>query len=308
MLGIKAIAHYVPETKRDNLEQAKGLGRDASFIKEKIGARFLPVLAKELQTSDLAVAAVRRLLRKCRLEVEDLDCLCLCTQTPDLEGLPHTSAIVHSKLACASRCAAFDVSLGCSGYVYGLNILAGFMQKTDLNRGVLITADPYSRIVDPEDANTALLFGDAATATLIEKDGIFALGAATFATDGGRIDVLHKKNGRLHMNGRQVFNFAATEVPRQVAQLLSASSLSKDEIDLFIFHQGSKFIVETLARKMRLPSEKVPIMLNNTGNTVSSSIPLILEKYLNREDCRTLLLSGFGVGLSVASMILWRNE
>jgi len=306
MLGIHSIAHYVPSSKIDNVVQAEKLGKGAEFITEKIGSTYLSIKHENEDTSDLAVKAVQSLLEKNRLSIDEIECICLCTQNPDNEGLPHTSAIVQSKLGSPKNCAAFDISLGCSGYVYGLAAITGFMEKARLKKGVLITVDPYSKIVDTEDPNTSLLFGDAATATLISEEYVFSLGRSLFCTDGARGGALEKKSAKLTMNGRQVFNFAATEVPKQIVQLLDEEGIDKSGIDKFILHQGSKYIVETLTKRLGLPAEKVPIKMETTGNTVSSSIPLILEDVLDYAEDKVVLISGFGVGLSWASMILHR--
>lgn len=308
MTGIVDIASWVPETCIDNLEQAAAFGLEPSFATDRIGAEVLPVIDDATQTSDMAAHAVRALLDKTGLDPQHVQALVLCTQNPDGRGLPHTSAIVQDKAGLPTSVAAFDMSLGCSGYVHGLHVLKGFMQSAGLTQGILVTADPYSRIIDRSDKNTALLFGDAATATLLGPDSRFDIGAAQFATDGHGHEAIINRDGVLGMAGRQVFNFAASKVPPQVDALLASAGLEKDQIDLFLLHQGSRYIVETLAKRMRLDKDKVPVALAKTGNTVSSSIPLILETCLTRQDIRTVLLSGFGVGLSWASTLLKRSQ
>ena len=304
MLGIKLIEHYIPDNGLDNFKQVIELGRDESFITEKIGAHFLPKMDLSEDTADLAFRAAQKLVRNGEVDPLEIDCICVCTQNPHGSGLPHTSAIVQSKLGCGNHCAAFDISLGCSGYVYGLAVITGFMKQAGLKRGILITADPYSKIIDPADENTSLLFGDAATATLIDDDPVLELGASIFCTDGSKGDALKNIDSKLHMNGRQVFNFAATEVPKQINELLVKCKIEKEKVDLFVMHQGSKFIVETITKKMSLPISKVPVAIEKTGNTVSSSIPLILESTIDQREIKSILISGFGVGLSWASMML----
>ena len=308
MIGIKEIAVSIPVEFRDNFEQAKQFGESEQFIRERIGAERLPVMAEGQDTSDLAAGAVQNLLDKAGVQANDVDCLVVCTQNPDGCGLPHSSAIVQDKCGLPKNMAAFDISLGCSGYVYGLFVIKGFMEAAGLKRGVLVTADPYSKILDTDDKNTSLLFGDAATATLVTEEPVFRLGGGTFATDGSGAAHLVNNNGKLHMNGRQVFNFAATRVPEQIRSLLSLHGLGIDDIDLFVLHQGSRYIVDTLAKRLDIPAEKVPMELALTGNTVSSSIPLVLEKYIRNKDKNRVVLSGFGVGLSWGSVILYRNN
>ncbi|MBN9079815.1 MAG: ketoacyl-ACP synthase III [Rhizobiales bacterium] len=306
MIGISEIANFVPRTVRDNLSQAASFGETEDFVRNRIGALKLPSMAAGEETSDLAARAVGALLEISGKAKEAIDCLVVCTQNPDAEGLPHTAAIVQAKCGLPKTIAAFDISLGCSGYVYGLPAVIGFMEATGLSNGILVTADPYSKIVDPADKNTALLFGDAATATLLARNPVFRIGAVLFGTDGSGAQHLQRKNGRLHMNGRQIFNFAALNVPAQIKMLLERERVAVEEVDRWILHQGSRYIVDSLISRMGLRPERVPIRLQTTGNTVSSSIPLILEESLRDAAHRTIVLSGFGVGLSWGSMLLHR--
>jgi 3-oxoacyl-[acyl-carrier-protein] synthase-3 len=176
-----------------------------------------------------------------------------------------------------------------------------------LNNGVLITADPYSKIIDEKDVNTVMLFGDAATATLItDRNPEFTLGQSMYGTIGKGAENLKNIDGILYMNGRKVFNFVATKALKQIVELLEREGLSKDDIDLYGLHQGSRYVVETIAKKMGI-EEKVAFSMKYTGNTVSSSIPLILEKVLEDKNIQTILISGFGVGFSMGAMILNRT-
>jgi 3-oxoacyl-[acyl-carrier-protein] synthase-3 len=214
--------------------------------------------------------------------------------------------MVHGKLGLPEGCAAFDVSLGCSGYVYGLSIIQGFLQSNGYTRGVLVTSDPYSKIVDRADKNTALLFGDAATATLVGPNPVFRAGPFSLGTHGALHEALICRGGVLSMNGREIFNFTATAVPKDLEKLLAAAHIAKESVDCFLFHQGSKYIVETIARRARIPLEKVRLGMETTGNTVSSSIPLLLEREVADDSVSTIVLSGFGVGLSWGSCVLQR--
>lgn len=234
---------------------------------------------------------------------------CLYSE-PGGGGIPHTSAIVHGKLKASATCAAFDISLGCSGYVYGLSIVKSFMEQNGLKHGLFFTCDPYSTIIDPDDKNTVLLFGDAATVTYLTTDALNASRWVPtkflFGTLGSESNALQIQRDRLVMNGRAVYNFSATRVPPQIAELLSAAGLRQQDIDLFIFHQGSKYILDTLQKRMNLTPDKVPTNLALHGNSVSSSIPLLLEDHIGNQDLHAMVLCGFGVGLSWASCLIQR--
>ena len=307
MIGIRSIASYIPEGRVDNIAQAESFGRDAEFVQNKLGTTTLAIKADDEETSDLCVRAVHNLLAKnVDLKLEDVQALVVVTQNGDAEGLPHTSAIVQHKLGLPTHAACFDVSLGCSGYVYGLYVLKGFMQAADLKNAILVTADPYSKIVDRADRMTTLLFGDAATATWMTEDPVWELGPARFGGDGGGAEYLVVKDGHFHMNGRQVFNFASLKIIPHMQEVLDELHLSFDDVDSICLHQGSGAIVDAIAKRLGDNGSKVIKDMFGAGNTVSSSIPMLLEHYAFNNDWRNTLLSGFGVGLSWGSALLVR--
>ena len=311
MISIAAIASYVPALRLSNRDRKAEFGIDDDFIVQKLGVERVSRKAPGEETSDMCVRAFEDLQSSIGRRLESVDCLVVCTQNPDGSGLPHTSAVVHGKLGLPAQCASFDVSLGCSGYVYGLSIMQSFMQQNGFATGLLFTADPYSKIIDSKDKNTALLFGDAATVTLMEataQPGRWQMGPFRFATRGKDGAALQNRAGTLFMNGRAVFNFSATEVPPQVNTLLEDAHLRVEDVDLFLFHQGSRFIVEQLIKRLNLPAVKVPVNLAEQGNTVSSSLPLLLQRHMQDPRLRRVLLSGFGVGLSWASCLLTRTD
>ncbi len=309
MIGIKAIASYVPPNFIDNIEQAQAFGESEDFIKNKIGAMRLPRKEEHQESSDLAVLAVHALFEKCpELEKSAIDAIVVVTQNPDGEGLPHTSAILQNKLGLSVTVAAFDVSLGCSGYVYGLFILKGFLEASGLSNGILVTADPYSKIVASDDRVTSLLFGDAATATWLGKSPLWCLDAVAYGTDGLGADYLKVDQHRLQMNGRQVFNFASLQVAPHIKQFLEHENLPPAAIDLFCLHQGSAAILDGIAKRFGNFAERFVKDMTNTGNTVSSSIPLLLEKRAFHGELNRILISGFGVGFSWATAIISKSH
>ncbi|WP_313290426.1 ketoacyl-ACP synthase III [Stutzerimonas nitrititolerans] len=308
MTGIKAIASFIPDNTLDNLEQGRSFGESEEFIREKIGATRLARMTDGMETSDMAVGAINALFSQTGLKLEQVEALVVVTQNPDGHGLPHTSAIVQSKAGLPTNIAAFDVSLGCSGYVYGLAIIKGLMATTGMKNGILVTADPYSKVIDPKDRVTTLLFGDAATATWIGQDPLYDVVTPVFSTDGSGAEHLKVEEGVLSMNGRQVFNFAATKVPQQIKEYLQQHQLQPQDIDLYCMHQGSASIVSTIARRFNEVADRFVNDMDQTGNAVSSTLPLLLEKRIHDPANGTILLSGFGVGLSWATTLLKRNE
>lgn len=305
MLGIENIASYLPATKVSNLDQKEKFDLEEDFILNKLGVSEHTQKEQNEKASDLCVKAFKNLLKKENVQKEKIDCCVVVTQNPDY-NIPHTSAIVHGKLELSEECACYDIALGCSGYVYALSNILAFMKANNLKNGLLFTADPYSEIINKDDKNTALLFGDGATVTYITQNALITPVDFSFGTDGrGYKELLCDQT--LFMNGRAVFNFAATKIPTHIKNLLAKNKLEDSDIDKYILHQGSKYIVDTIRKRLKVSQEKVPFDMLHYGNTISSSIPLILEKELLEEGDKKYLISGYGVGLSWASAIIQKN-
>lgn len=314
-IGIRHIVEFRPSGRLGNKEIAERFGFDELFLSKKIGIEERPVAGPNEYVSDLCVSAIARLTEASDLAIETVDCIAVVTQTPD-RTMPNVASIVHGKLGLPKSVAAFDINLGCSGFVYGLSVLKGFMAENGLRNSVLLTAEAYSKIMDPEDRNTVPLFGDAATATwLSAEDPIFHLGRGEFGTDGASRDVVHTDAltggaGKLVMDGREIFNFMMREVPGTLDACLEKNGMRRDEVDLWVFHQASRFMLEALVKRLGLDPDRVPIDVAHSGNTVSSTIPFILARRIfeDRQANRpaVVVLCGFGVGLSWGTLVLKR--
>lgn len=304
-INIAAIGSYIPDAVdcRTKLERH---GVEESFIKKKTGFVGNSRMLESESTSDMCVKAFFALEEKYGSLADKVDFVCVCTQNGD-NLLPQVSAEVHGKLGLNQNCAAFDISLGCSGYVYGLSVVKSFMESNGLQCGVLFTADPYSGIIDENDKNTDLLFGDAATATLITEDGDFRIGKFVFDTMGAKSDhLVCPHGGRLHMDGRGIFDFVLRYVPVSIKKCLTLNKYEQEQIDYYVLHQASKFLLQNIARRLKVAVAKVPFVAAEYGNTVSSSVPLALEETLERDDANIIVVSGFGVGLSMATATIER--
>lgn len=315
---IAAISSYLPETVLSNDEIAR-LGPDwtPESIFQKTGIRERRVVAPGEYTSDLAVRAAERLFQS---HPRDVDFLLLCTQSPDYL-LPTTACLVQDRLGLNNACGALDFNLGCSGYIYGLALATGLLHAGLASRLLLLTADTYSRFLDPVDRGTRSIFGDGASATLLTANARQRLHSFVFGTDGSGASHLIARDsglragesaarpasGCLFMNGPEVFNFTIHEVPRLIDTVLSRAGIAHGDVDLFVFHQANAFMLEHLRRKLGIPKEKFELCLELTGNTVSSTIPLALEGALAKGRIwpgARILLAGFGVGLSWAGCVL----
>jgi 3-oxoacyl-[acyl-carrier-protein] synthase III len=268
-------------------------------------------------TGDLCFEATRTLLDRIGWGAASVDALIFVSQTPD-QRLPPTSCTLQARLGLSTHCQAFDVSLGCSGYVYGLWLSAALI-NAGCGRILLLAGDTTSQMLNGQDRGTALLFGDAGTATALErKDGApplhFALGtdgrgAQNLIVRGGGFrersfsdDTLYQAGASyLFMDGSEVFTFTLRAVPKLVREVLAAAGRGVDEIDAFLLHQANRFMLTHLQKKIGIPLDRLPINIDRYGNTSSASIPLLLTTNLASRivsERLRLMLVGFGVGYS----------
>lgn len=326
VLPIEAIEIALPTIKHSAADLAAATGADEDFIRRKVGVESRYILGPRETGVSLSAEACTRLFDKFPTLRDKIDLLVCVTQTPD-QRLPQNSAAIASVLELGNSIASFDISLGCSGFVYALSVVEGFLTVTGLKHAVLVTCDPYSRIIDPRDKATNCVFGDAATATWICQDGAGGRIVSTdFGTDGSAGDAISVPAGgavapfvsvlglaqpepetlRLHMNGRAVFNFVNARIPQSIRICLEKASLKIEDVNWFALHQGSTYMLEVMTKRAGIPPDRVRSNMKFYGNTVSSSVPLIIYdlQEMNNLSGKRVLVSGFGVGLSWATAIL----
>lgn len=318
---IAAVCTCLPTKRFDNLSNL------SAFTEEEIrkvtgmaGVSSRRMAGETVCSSDLCIAAAKRLLERLEWAPESIDAVIMVTQTPDY-FLPSTACVVHHRLKLADHCAAFDVGLGCSGYPYGMWLAALMLQGGGIRRVLLLHGETPTRFSDQSDRSVSLLFGDAGSATALEAtDAAEPTWHYALHSDGGGYNSMIVESGgfrdrfgqdkRKHcvaMNGALIFNFTIKRVPALIEETLKAASIGSDDVDYFIFHQSNQFIMKHLCVKQSLPSEKVPIILRDFGNTGGASIPLTLTHgHLTRPKGRALrlMLLGYGVGLSWGSALV----
>jgi 3-oxoacyl-[acyl-carrier-protein] synthase-3 len=279
--------------------------------------------------SDMAIAAAELLFKEHSVSKDDIDYVLLCTQSPDY-FLPATSCIVQEKLGLPTSVGALDFNQGCSGFVYGLSLAKGLVSSLIAKNVLLITAESYSKYIHPSDKGNRSIFGDAASAILISSIGNFRIENFVLGTDGRGAANLIVKNGAgrfpcktgvvnfdengsvvsddyLYMRGSEIFNFTMEAVPSLVYETLEKNKISLDAINYFIFHQANSLMLEHLRKKIGIPRERFIIDMENFGNTVSSTIPIALNRLLKSRDLdhgTRILLVGFGVGYSWGGTML----
>lgn len=327
---ISAISYYLPENivTNDDINQAHPEW-SIEKIQAKTGIFKRHIAGKDEFASDMAVKAAHQLFTDYDIKPREIDFLLYCTQSPDY-FLPTTACILQERLGLPTTTGALDFNLGCSGYVYGLGLAKGLISSGIARNILLITAETYSKFINEGDKSNKTIFGDAASATLISDRGFCSIENFSLGTDGkGANNLIVKEGGMrfpkktfnksldslgnivspsyLYMNGPEIFSFTSTSIPFLIEDVLKKNNLFKDDIDLFIFHQANRFILEHLRKKIGIHSDNFFTHIDNCGNTVSSTIPIALKEAINTDKIKTgskCLLAGFGVGYSWAGTVL----
>ena len=275
-------------------------------ILDKTGIATRHVAAENETALDLAERAARNLLGEFNLDVNELDFILLCTQSPQYK-LPSSACLLQNRLNAQTGIGAIAFDHGCSGFVYGLSIAKGLIGGGIAKNILLVTSETYTKYIAAEDKTTRTIFGDGAAATLIDECEASKIGAFSFGTDGSGAEKLIVRDGRLFMDGPDIFNFTLDIVPKTMDDVLAKNGLSRDDIDLYVFHQANKFMLDTIRKVNGLPRDKFYVNLENTGNTVSSTIPIALKQLEvagRLKHGMRVMLMGFGVGLSWGATII----
>ncbi len=280
--------------------------------------------ANDNQTaSDLGFAAAENLINKLSINRDEIDGLVFVSQSHDYKR-PATACVLHKRLNLATNCVAFDVNLGCSGFVYGIQIMTSLMKSSNMRKALVIVAETSTKVMWPNDKSLAMLFGDSGSAVLLENDSceesikgaLFTKGegfkSIIIPAGGFRMPEADKEpfigsDGNEHMmyyqymNGLDIMQFSISEVPNSIKQFILKYDIDLEKFDIFALHQANAFIIKQLIKRFKLPKEKVPIVLNEFGNIGGVSIPLVLCNELSKiNDDRKIKVfgCGFGIGLS----------
>lgn len=327
MAFIKAISYYLPDEIVTNDYLSSELG-EIDTLAKTAGVNTRRIAAKEETAGDMAVKAAQKLFVENDVRRESVDFLLFCTQSPDY-FMPSTSCVIQDRLGLSTSVGAFSYDLGCSGYVYGLAIANSFVDSGLAKNVLLLTADTISKYMHRQDKNR-LLFGDAASATLVSASGMAEIGEFEKGTDGSGFDSLIIRNGgnrhreltgacmtdedgNLHyedhfdMDGEKVFAFTVERVPQLIQNCLDRNKMKKEDVGYYVFHQANKYMLNTLRKLSKLPKDSFFVNLSDTGNTTSTTVPIGLVKSIQMGNiCKgtNVMVAGFGVGLSWAATIL----
>ena len=331
---ITAIEYFLPSKVVSTADLSREFPEwSVEKIDQKTGIQQRHIAAQEECSSDLAVKAVEKLFESGVCDPQSIDFILLCTQSPDY-FLPTTACVIQDRLGIPTTAGALDFNLGCSGYIYGLGLAQGLISSGQATHVLLITAETYSKFIHPRDKSVRTIFGDAAAVTLlkaVESESPF-IGPFIYGTDGrGGQNLIVPTGGlrrprteqtaapiadedgnvrssdNLYMNGAEIFTFTLSAVPQSIDRILRKADLAIDDIDLFIFHQANRYMLEHLRKRMKIPEERFVVAMSHCGNTVSSTIPIALKhavcegRLINQS---IAMLVGFGVGYSWGATLL----
>jgi len=326
---LAGLSGCVPKTIVENREQALFQVDEADKFIVSTGVGRRHIANEQTTTSDLCFYSSEQLISDLHWGKEEIDCLIFVTQTPDYI-LPATSCILQDRLKLSQECYSLDISLGCSGWIYGTSVITSLLQTGNFKKGLLLVGDTISKNCSEKDKSTYPLFGDAGTAAAFDYDAGNSGFKFHFGTDGSDFETIIIPEGgyrapfneqsliqneiehqiirnkiQLILNGMDIFAFGISKVPETIYKLCDHFQIDKESVDVFLFHQANLLMNEKIRKKLKLPIEKVPYSLKNFGNTSSASIPLTLITEWNerlRHEKQKIIACGFGVGLSWGSV------
>lgn len=310
---------YVPETIVTNKDLMKFMDTDDAWIRERTGICERRISVSE-GTSDLAIGAAKHAIENAGIDPLDIDIIVLATSS-GARSFPSGAMDVQAAIG-AVNAFGFDITAACSGFIYALHIVHGFIEAGIYKTGLIIGAETLSKVLDWNDRNSGILFGDGAGAAIVRADETGMI-HARMGSDGTKANVLdcqarslgncltgiRPELGLMKMDGQEVFKFAVKKIPEIVRQVLEESGTSQEDIKYFLLHQANIRILESASRRLKIPMEKIPINIERYGNTSAASIPILLDE-LNRQGKLDrgdkLVLAGFGAGLTWgAALIEW---
>ena len=330
MAYIKGISYYLPKRVITNEELVQEFPEwSVDKVASKVGVNSRHLAAAVETAGDMAEKAARKLFEEYNINPKEIDFLLLCTQSPDY-FLPSTACILQNRLGIPTSSGALDYNLGCSGCVYGMAMAKSFVDSGLAKNVLLLTAETYQKYLHPSDKSNRSIFGDGAAACLISNEGIAEIGECVLGTDGSGAEHLIVKTGAarckqptglatedadghqrfddyLYMNGSAIFNFTLDAVPAMMKEILTKNNMEKEEVDYYVFHQANKFMLNTIRKVCVLPKDKFFVNLEETGNTVSSTVMIGIKQCLESgtiHEGMKVMVTGFGVGLSWGGTIL----
>lgn len=310
-LSIRGIVCALPDNQVETTAHYSKFGQETvDKVIESTGVRSTYRVLPRQTASDLCFVAAENLLEQLGWDKDSVDVLIFVSHAPDYRR-PATACVMQGRLGLSKECMAFDMALGCSGFVYGVSVIGSIMQNPGIKRGLLLTGDMSSVATDPTTTSN-MLFGDCGAAIALERQEGAKDIHYLLKTDGLRFESLlavgggyrHRENtnGYVYMDGNNVFSFSITDVVKTIKEFMSDNGIEAENVDMLALHQSNILIMNTIAKKCKITPEKLPVVIDKCGNTVSSSIPLAIADTLvgkeHSNEVYRVVASGYGLGLS----------
>jgi len=304
---VAGISAAIPKNRVSNRDLKMISQESIDLLVQTTGIDSRRIAPRSVSASDMCFESAEQLLTELNWDRSEVEILIFVSQTAD-QPIPGSSMLLQERLGLSKSCMAMDLNQGCAGYVYGLSTIMSLMSGSGLQKGLLLVGDTITHLLNDNDQSTVPIFSDAGTATALEFDTNAQEAIFNLQTDGKGYQAIQQKRGEaMTMNGHEVFHFGLKEVVPNIKSILEESGIEMNQIDHFVFHQANMLLNESIRKKLKVPSEKVPYTLNEFGNTSCATIPITIVNSLGEElsnNSKRCLLAGFGVGLSWASGIV----
>ncbi|WP_214842580.1 beta-ketoacyl-ACP synthase III [Exiguobacterium sp. s150] len=308
-IGIIGIGSFLPTNRVTNVDLEKRMDTSDEWIRTRTGIEARHLADSDLTVADMATHAAERALKSAGVSIEDIDAIVCATATAP--SFPATACLVQANLG-AKRAVAFDVSAACSGFIFAMDTAKGLMVSKGFKKTLVIGAEKMGNLIDWDDRSTAVLFGDGAGAVVLGEDEVASVDSIILGSDGTGGKYLYENDeGKIVMNGREVFKFAVRKMPDIVVEALEQAGKTIQDMDVLVPHQANRRIIEAAIERLGLAEEKVVVTIQDHANTSAASIPLALAEAVKSGKItagQTVVIAGFGAGLTWgASCLTWNN-
>ncbi|WP_214739788.1 MULTISPECIES: beta-ketoacyl-ACP synthase III [unclassified Exiguobacterium] len=308
-IGIIGIGSFLPDNRVTNIDLEKRMDTSDEWIRTRTGIEARHLAEGDVTVADMATRAAERALLSAGVTIDEIEAIVCATATAP--AFPATACVVQANLG-AKAAVAFDVSAACSGFIFAMDTAKSLMDSKGFKKTLVIGAEKMGSLIDWEDRSTAVLFGDGAGAVVLGEDDIASLDSFVLGSDGtGGKHLYENDEGKIVMNGREVFKFAVRKMPEIVLEALDKADKTLEDLDVLVPHQANRRIIDAAMERLHLEEEKVVMTIQDHANTSAASIPLALAEAVKSgkiQDGQTVVIAGFGAGLTWgASCLTWNH-
>lgn len=308
-IGIIGIGSFLPDNRVTNIDLEKRMDTSDEWIRTRTGIEARHLAEGDVTVADMATRAAERALQSAGVTIDDIEAIVCATATAP--AFPATACVVQANLG-AKAAVAFDVSAACSGFIFAMDTAKSLMDSKGFKKTLVIGAEKMGSLIDWDDRSTAVLFGDGAGAVVLGEDEIASIDSLVLGSDGtGGKHLYENEEGKIVMNGREVFKFAVRKMPEIVLEALDKADKTLEDLDVLVPHQANRRIIDAAMERLHLEEERVVMTIQDHANTSAASIPLALAEAVKSgkiQDGQTVVIAGFGAGLTWgASCLTWNH-